>query len=115
MTTYARLVDGFALDVQSAASANDLAARYHADWLAKNQFSVVPDDTLHGRSYTLSSDQVTIIWGSNPTVPAPIQSQEDRALIGVSDMQSTIRARAAILVKQGKYAEATVLLQTIGV
>ena len=48
MTTYARLVNGFALDCQVAASAAELAARFHPAWLAANPFTVVPDGTIHG-------------------------------------------------------------------
>ena len=48
MTTYARIVSGYALDCQSAASATQLVARYHPVWLAANPFTVVPDGTLHG-------------------------------------------------------------------
>lgn len=48
MTTFARIVDGYALDCHVAASAAELAARFHPEWLARNPFIVVPDGTLHG-------------------------------------------------------------------
>ena len=48
MTTFARLVRGIALDCRVQASATELAACFHPDWLAANPFTVVPDGTLHG-------------------------------------------------------------------
>lgn len=48
MTTYARIQSGFAVDVQIAATATELAARFHPEWFAANPFTVVPDGTLHG-------------------------------------------------------------------
>lgn len=48
MTTFARIVGGFAIDCRVQASATELAACFHPDWLAKNPFVQVPDGTLHG-------------------------------------------------------------------
>lgn len=48
MSTFARVVDGFALDIQIAATVTELASRFHPNWLAANPFIVVPDGTLHG-------------------------------------------------------------------
>ena len=48
MTTFARLVNGFALDCRVHASATEMAACFHPDWLAANPFVVVPDGTMHG-------------------------------------------------------------------
>lgn len=48
MSTYGRLVGGYALDCQVASSLAELAERFHPDWLARNPFSQVPDGTLHG-------------------------------------------------------------------
>lgn len=48
MTTFARLVNGSALDCRVQASAAELAACFHPAWLAANPFSVVPDGTVHG-------------------------------------------------------------------
>ncbi len=65
MTTFARLVNGYALDCQVAATATDLATRFNADWLARNPFSVVPDGTLHGA--VINADGTF----GNPIPPAP--------------------------------------------
>lgn len=46
MKTFARLIDGRALDCQPAANDADLSARFHPDWLARNPFVVVPDGTI---------------------------------------------------------------------
>lgn len=48
MTTYARLVDGFALDCQVAECTADLSGRYHPEWFSRQSFVVVPDGTIHG-------------------------------------------------------------------
>lgn len=69
MTTFARIVGGFALDCQIAATATELAARFHPEWLAKNPFIVVPDGTLHG---ALDNGNGTF---SNPLPPVPVVPQ----------------------------------------
>lgn len=66
MTTYARLVNGHALDCQVAASVADLAERFHPAWLAANPFSIVPDGTLHG-----AKDNGNGTF-TNPPVPPPV-------------------------------------------
>ena len=66
MTTYARLVNGHALDCQTAASATELAARFHPSWLAANPFTVVPDGTVHG-----ARDNGNGTF-TNPAPPAPV-------------------------------------------
>jgi len=48
MTTFARIVGGYAVDCQTASSIEVLATRFHPEWLAKNPFVIVPDGTLHG-------------------------------------------------------------------
>lgn len=48
MSTFARLVDGFALDCQEASSMQELSTRFHPDWFVKNPFISVPDGTRHG-------------------------------------------------------------------
>lgn len=48
MTTFARIVNGFAIDCRVHASATELAACFHPVWLAQNPFVVVPDGTVHG-------------------------------------------------------------------
>lgn len=67
MTTYARIVAGFALDCQTAASVAELAARFHPEWLANNPFSVVPDGTIHG-----AKDNGNGTF-TNPPLPQPPQ------------------------------------------
>lgn len=47
MTTFARLINGVALDCQIG-TVSDLATRFHPVWLSKNPFTEVPDGTLHG-------------------------------------------------------------------
>lgn len=46
MTTYAHIIDGFAVDV--VVTPPELKDRYHPDWLARNPFNVVPDTDIHG-------------------------------------------------------------------
>lgn len=48
MTTFARIVDGYAIDCRVHTSATELAACFHPSWLAVNPFVVVPDGTAHG-------------------------------------------------------------------
>lgn len=48
MTTFARIVDGIALDCQHADSEIQLSARFHPEWLATHPFIIVPDGTCHG-------------------------------------------------------------------
>lgn len=69
MTTFARSVGGFLVDIQTAASATELAARFHPDWLAKNTFIVVPDGMLHG---AVDNGNGTYI-NHKPATPDPIQ------------------------------------------
>lgn len=68
MTTYARLVDGHALDCCVHANAEELAACFHPEWLAANPFSAVPDDTRHGRPFTVGQEG-QLVWGDNPPLP----------------------------------------------
>ena len=49
MTTFARIVNGVALDVHVCDTLNDLIKRFHPQWFANHgPFSIVPDGTLHG-------------------------------------------------------------------
>ncbi len=66
MTTFARLVDGVALDCQILATATELAARFHPEWLAKHPFVVVPDGTIHG---AVDNGNGTF---TNPVLPEPV-------------------------------------------
>lgn len=49
MTTFVRLLDSTAVDIQIAATATELATRFHPEWLAKNIFVVVPDNDISGK------------------------------------------------------------------
>jgi len=60
MITYARIVDGKAVDIV----ASDPVELYHADIAA--QFIVVPDGTVIGATYNPSTD----VW-TNPASPPP--------------------------------------------
>ncbi len=66
MTTFARIVQGFAIDCRVHASATELAACFHPDWLAANPFVVVPDGTIHG-----AKDNGNGTF-SNPIIPPPV-------------------------------------------
>ena len=48
MSTYARIVDGFAVDI--VVEPPLLAERFNPDWMAAQTFIVVPDGTIHGAS-----------------------------------------------------------------
>lgn len=49
MTTFARVTNNVALDCQIAATATELAARFHPDWLAANPLVMVPDLDIGGK------------------------------------------------------------------
>lgn len=66
MTTFARIVGGVAIDCRVHATATELAACFHAEWLAANPFIVVPDGTVHG-----ARDNGNGTF-SNPAIPAPV-------------------------------------------
>lgn len=68
MTTFARLVGGYALDCQIVATAAELAARFHPDWLAANPFAVVPDGTVHGAT---ENGDGTFTNPAPPSEPSP--------------------------------------------
>lgn len=109
MTTYARLVDGFAVDCQVAANTAELSARFHPDWYAAHPFSVVPDGTLHG-----AKDNGNGTF-TNPPSPAPSgPSYKDKLSAGESDWKGSSRSAASELIKNGNYSEATALLLIIG-
>ena len=65
MKTFARIVDGFAIDIQIADSLADLATRFNPEWLARNPFTQVPDGTEHG---AFDNGDGTF---TNPTPPVP--------------------------------------------
>lgn len=48
MTTFARIVGGYAVDCHVAADLVELAARFHPQWFANHPFIIVPDGTKHG-------------------------------------------------------------------
>lgn len=68
MSTFARIFDGFAVDIQVAETRADLASRFNLEWLSRNPFIVVPDDTRHGRSVTVNQDG-SLSCGENPPLP----------------------------------------------
>lgn len=67
MSTFARVTGGFALDCRVNASAAELAACFHPDWLAKNPFVVVPDGTIHGAKDNGNGT----FTNPSPSVPTP--------------------------------------------
>lgn len=105
MSTYARIVSGYAVDV--VVTPPLLNERFNAEWLAHQTFIVVPDGTQNG-----AKDN----GDGSYTNPAVISSNSHavKVAIGLTDFEASIRARAAQLFKQGKYAEGTALLATIG-
>jgi hypothetical protein len=46
MSTYARIKDGFAVDV--IVTPPELVDRFHPEWLSRHTFIIVPDGTKHG-------------------------------------------------------------------
>jgi len=83
MTTYARIVSGYALDCQVAATATELSARFHPDWLTANPFTVVPDGTIHGAK----DNGDGTFTNPTPVIPAVVY-----ALISASEFQETCEA-----------------------
>lgn len=70
MKTYARIVDGHAVDVTRT---DDLAALFHADLVG--QFVVVPDGTQNGATF----DSATQSWTNPAHAPAePVAAQLPR-------------------------------------
>lgn len=84
MSTYARIVDGFALDCQVASDIAELATRFNPDWLATHTFSMVPDGTVHG---AYDNGDGTFTNPSAPPDPDPVQPQPT-----ISDLQQQIAA-----------------------
>jgi len=63
MTTNARIVDGYAVNVVTSPPSE----LFHPDWLAKNPFEIVPDGTV---SNAVSNGDGTF---TNPAPPPPPQ------------------------------------------
>lgn len=71
MTTYARIVDGRAQDVVVTPPA--LSERFHPEWLAKQNFVVIPDGAVSG---AIDNGNGTF---TNPP-PPPVYVPQDAAL-----------------------------------
>lgn len=71
MTTFARIVQGFAIDCRVHATATELAACFHPEWLAAHPFVVVPDGTQHGAKDN-GNGTFTNILPPQPDPPVPI-------------------------------------------
>lgn len=72
MTTVARIVDGYAVDVCVTPPA--LSERFASAWLAQQTFYNAPDGTNNGRPGTVNPDG-SVTWGANPSsppAPAPV-------------------------------------------
>ena len=80
MTTFARLVNGFALDCRVHATATELAACFHPEWLAANPFVVVPDGTIHG-----AKDNGNGTFTNPPPPPVPVPQPRAATRIEVID------------------------------
>ena len=80
MTTFARLVDGYAVDCRVQASATELAACFHPDWLATHPFVVVPDGTVHG-----AKDNGDGTFTNPPIPPPPVPQPRVATRIEVID------------------------------
>ncbi len=110
MTTYARIVDGLAIDV--VVTPPTLAERFNPEWLAKQTFYIAPDGTLSGRPATVNPDD-SVTWGANPEPAAPKTTPE--IPINHSEQhRALVLGRARELDKKGKYNEANALRATIG-
>lgn len=67
MTTYARIVDGHAVDI--VVTPPELNERFHPEWLARQNFVVVPDGTEHGAT---DNNDGTFTNPPAPPPPAPV-------------------------------------------
>lgn len=69
MNTFARLVDGLAVDVVTTPPS--LEKRFAPEWLAQRTFYDAPADTLPGRAGVLNQDG-SVTWGANPVQPPTV-------------------------------------------
>lgn len=77
MTTFARIVGGCAVDLRIHASATELAAYFHPDWLATHPFIVVPDLDTGGKPTTHGASAVVdgggnVVSVTNVAIAAPV-------------------------------------------
>ncbi len=111
MSTFARIVNGVALDV--AVTPPTLASRFHPDWLAANPFTAVPDNDTNG--HPLQSGAVTLDGGvsfTNPAVPAlPVGVN---TAFGSAEYKAAITRQAIALAKKGSPDKALLLLKQKG-
>lgn len=105
MTTYAHIVDGYTTDVRIHASATELAACFHPEWLAKNPFTVVPDGTQHGAK---DNGDGTF---TNPVVATPVVIDTSFA---AAEFAAAISRKAAALADNGQPDAANYLLRKHG-
>ncbi len=118
MTTFARVLGGYALDCLTASDASGLAARFHPDWLAAHPFVIVPDGTKHGAADNGDGTFTNPI----PVVQPPVDAMLSRAdLIAhcVTQFGTNARWGAVILAAKtatdptvaGLYEQYTALIQ----
>lgn len=109
MPKFGRLEGGQILDVQENVNIAAYRARFSAALLAAwgDTIRQVPDGTVHG-----AEDNGDGTY-TNPSSPAVVSgpSAIDR---GRSQLRGNVRARAADVMRNGKYLEALALLKTIG-
>ncbi len=105
MSTFARIVDGVALDCQVADDASELAARFHPEWLARNPFTQVPDGTAHG---AVSDGHGG--WINPPPAPVPAPLEPQPVTDPIAELKASIKAIADVLV--AVYPNAAASLKT---
>lgn len=96
MTTFARVNNGFAEDCRVHASATELAACFHPDWLAAHPFVVVPNGTIHGAK----DNGDGTFTNPQPTIPVLVDLTQSRpAFVDylVQQVGSVTRAGTIIL------------------
>lgn len=111
MTTYARIVGGFAVDVVTTPPA--LSEQFNAEWLAKQTFYPAPDGTLHGRTGVVNGDG-SVTWGANPQSSAAPVNYVAVLRTGEADYRAAILAKSRALLRKGDVAGSQLLLNKIG-
>lgn len=81
VTTFARIVGGYALDCRVHASATELAACFHPEFLAENPFAVVPDGTRHGAKDNGNGTFTNLPLPAPVTVPERLLRKDARAVV----------------------------------
>lgn len=74
MTTYARIIGGYAVDV--CVTPPELGVRFNPEWLARQTFVVVPDGTTHG---AIDNGDGTFTNQPPPPPPQPPEPQISEA------------------------------------